>query len=166
MYAHVRSAAILASMMLALNCAPANATGDAPAAEASAPATSKITVQVLGRVKKPGDVVLDSGARLSDALAAAGAFAIEALVARVGGPLVPDTECSAGSTRFPYVFLSRTGDSSRHTGFMIDVAAVLRHDQRYDVLMLPNDKILVPECRPRAGFIRTPPTFPTPFAGS
>jgi protein involved in polysaccharide export with SLBB domain len=166
MHAHVRSAAVLASMMLALNCSPANAAGDTPAADAPAPANAKITVQVLGRVKHPGNVVLDSGARLSDALTAAGAFAIEPLVARVGGPLVPDTECTPGGAQLRYVFLSRTVDSSRHTAYMIDYAAVLKHDLRYDMLMRPDDKILVPECRTRSGIILPPPTFPRPFAGS
>ena len=165
MHAHVRSAAVLASMMLALNCSRATAA-DAPAADAPQAAAVKVTVQVLGRVKNPGDVVLDSGARLSDALAAAGAFALEALVARVGGPLVLDTECTPGGARLRYVFLSRTADTARQTSYMIDVAAVLKHDQRYDLLMRPNDKILVPECRPTSGFIRTPPTFPQPFVGS
>ena len=165
MHAHIRPIAVLASVMLALNCTPASAD-DATPAVAPPPATASFTVQVLGRVKKPGEIVLDSGARLSDALTAAGAFAIEALVARVGGPLVLDTECTPGGARLRYVFLMRTVDSSRHTAYMIDYWAVLKHDLRYDMLMRPDDKIVVPECRPASGFIRTPPTFPNPFAGS
>ena len=166
MHAHVRSAAVLASMMLALNCSPSNAAGDAPAADAPAPATAKITVQVLGRVRNPGDVVLDSGARLSDALTAAGAFAIETLVARVGGPLVPDTECTPGGERLRYVYLARTSETSRNTAYAIDFAALLKHDPRYDMLLRPNDRIFVPDCRPWSRIILPPPTFPRPFAGS
>ena len=166
MHARVRSAAILAGTMLALNCMPALAAGDAPAADSPAPATSKITVQVLGRVKNPGYVVLDSGARLSDALTAAGAFAIEALVARVGGTPVPDTECTPGGERLRYVYLARTNDTSPNKAYVIDFGALLKHDPRYDMLLRPNDKIFVPECRPWSRIILPPPTFPHPFAAS
>ena len=166
MNAHVRSGAVLASMMLALTCSPASAAGDAPAAGASPLAAPKVTVQVLGRVKNPGDVVLDAGARLSDALTAAGAFAIETLVARVGGPLVPDTECTPGGAQLRFVYLARTNETSQRTTYAIDYAAVLKHDLRYDMLMRPNDKVFVPDCRPWSRIILPPPTFPRPFAGS
>ena len=166
MHARVRSAAVLASMMLALNCAPARAGGDAPAADTPAPAAAKVTVQVLGRVKSPGTIVLDSGARLSDALTAAGAFAIEPLVARVGGTPVPDAECTIGGSGLRYVFLTRTVDSSHQRSYAIDVWAVRQHDARYDMLMNPNDKIIVPECRRWSRTILTPPTFPRQLAGS
>jgi hypothetical protein len=45
----------------------------APSLPATAPAAEKIRVQILGRVKTPGDLVLDDGARLSDALRVPGA---------------------------------------------------------------------------------------------
>jgi protein involved in polysaccharide export with SLBB domain len=157
---------MLAGMMLALYAAPVSAAGDAPVAETPAPATSKITVQVVGRVRTPGDVVLDSGARLSDALTAAGAFAIERLVARVGGTPIPDTECTPGGEQLRYVYLARTNDTSPNKAYVIDFRALLKHDPRYDMLLRPNDKIFVPECRPWSRIILRPPTFPHPFAAS
>jgi protein involved in polysaccharide export with SLBB domain len=153
-------------MMVALNAAPASAYADAPVADTPAPATSKITVHVIGRVKNPGDVVLDSGARVSDALTAAGAFAIERLIARVGGTPIPDTECTPGAEQLRYVYLARTNDTSANKAYAIEFAAVLKHDPRYDMLLRPNDKIFVPDCRPWSRIILPPPTFPRPFAGS
>jgi protein involved in polysaccharide export with SLBB domain len=153
-------------MMLGLNATPASAGGDAPVAGTPVPATSTITVQVVGRVKNPGDVVLDSGARLSDALAAAGAFAIERLVARAGGTPVPDTECTPGGEQLRYVYLARTNDTAPNKAYAIDFAALLKHDPRYDMLLRPNDKIFVPDCRPWSRIMLPPPTFPRPFAGS
>ena len=134
---------------------------------AATPGTGvKFTVQVQGRVKSPGSIELDSGARLSDALTAAGAFAIERLIARVGGTPIPDTECTPGGSALRYVYLTRTVGSSHNTSYAIDFAALLKHDPRYDMLLQPNDKIFVPECRPWSRLILPPPTFPTPFAAS
>ena len=155
MHARIRSAALLASMLLALNCVSASAAGDGTPADA--PATAKISVQVLGRVKSPGTVVLDSGARLSDALAAAGAFAIEPLIARIGGTPIVDTECTPGGPANRYVFLARSVDASHTPVYFIEIAAVRKHDARYDMLMQPNDKIFVPECH-----WLTRPHFPIP----
>jgi len=132
----------------------------------AAPSAVKFTVQVLGRVKHPGAIRLDAGARLSDALTAAGAD-IEKLVARVGGLPVPDTDCALGGPGLRNVYLMRTTDaSSKGPTFAIDVSlARQQHDLRYDPLLQDNDRIYVPECRPRVKIISTPPTFPIPFDG-
>lgn len=154
MHARIGSAVGVAGLLLTLNCVPARAVeGPAP----DAPATEKVAVQVLGRVKSPGTVVLDSGSRLSDALAAAGAFALEPLVARTGGTPIVDTECTPGGPANRYVFLARTIDASHKPVYFVDFAAVRNHDPRYDMLMQPNDKIFVPECR-----WLTRPHFPIP----
>ncbi|MDQ6942003.1 MAG: SLBB domain-containing protein [Candidatus Eremiobacteraeota bacterium] len=147
-------------MLLALVVPPpARADGDR-AADTAPPAAAKFTVLVLGRVKKPGNVVLDSGARLTDALTAAGAYAIEALVARLGGTPIVDPECTPGGPQLPYAYLMRTStaDSSKSIGYAIDLARVRQHDLRYDMLLKPNDKIFVPECR---SLIK--PRFPIPL---
>lgn len=154
MHPRISSAVVVAGLLLALNCVPARAV-DGPAPDATA--TAKVTVQVLGRVKSPGTVVLESGARLSDALAAAGAFALEPLVARPGGTPIVDTECTPGGPANRYVFLARAVDASHNPVYLIDIAAVRKHDLRYDMLMQPNDKIFVPECR-----WLTRPHFPIP----
>jgi protein involved in polysaccharide export with SLBB domain len=127
---------------------PARADGDRTAETVPAPA-AKLTVQVLGRVKKPGEVVLDAGARLSDALTAAGAFVLERLIARVGGTPIVDPECTPGGPQLRYVYIMRTSatDSSKTTGYAVDLARMVQHDVRFDMLLSPNDKIFVPECR-------------------
>ena len=160
MHAHIRSAVVLTSMLLAFAVSPpARAADDRTTETVSAPA-AKIAVQVLGRVKKPGEVVLDSGARLSDALTAAGAFAIERLVARVGGTPIVDPECTPGGPQLRFVYITRTSttDSSKTTSYAVDLARMVQHDLRYDMLLSPNDKIFVPECRSL-----TQPRFPIPM---
>lgn len=138
---------------------PAAVRADVPTAPAAtAPAAAKIRVQVLGRVKTPGNLELDAGARLSDALTASGAFAIEKLVARLGGEPVSDTECVPGGTRLPYVYLVRTGDDSRTVSFAVDITRMQRRDDlRNDPVLKANDKVFVPDCRERFA-----PRFPIP----
>ncbi len=156
--------AVLAFAVFALCGASASAQvaqggpGDQPAV-----AVEKVRVHVSGRVKTPGIVELDAGARLSDALNASGAFAFETLVARVGGTPVPDTACMLGGPNLRTVVLIRTTAASRPVFSMIDVSlARQQHDLRYDPLLKANDKIVVPECPPKVKIISTPPMFPTP----
>ena len=153
----------LASIAFSFAPSPARADdvpGPAPAAT-TAPAAAKLSVQVLGRVEHPGAYKLDAGTRLSDALNAAGAWAFETLVARLGGTPVPDTECMLGGSGLQNVFLMRTTETSKNMGYMIDVTMMRRqHDLRYDPLLQDRDRIFVPECRPKAKFIPTPPMFP------
>ena len=161
MRARIGSAAVLAGLVLALNRFAAGAAGDG--APPDAPATAKVTVQVFGRVRSPGPVVLDSGARLSDALAAAGAFAIEPLVARAGGTPILDTECTPGGPSNRYVFLARAVDALHKAAYAVDIAAVRKRDLRYDMLVQPNDKIFVPECRWLTRPHNPIPTFDPPL---
>ncbi len=148
-----RVAAILASTVLLLAPAAARAA-DAPAQApvtpaTTAPAATKLRIQVAGRVKNPGTLQFDAGARLSDALTAAGAD-FEKLIARIGGAPVPDTDCVLGGPALQYVYLMRTTESSKVTGYVIDVSiARQQHDLRYDPLLQDNDRIFVPECRPK-----------------
>ncbi len=133
---------------------------DAPAPAPAVTAAAKLTVHVLGRVKIPGTLRLDAGAQLSDARTAAGAD-VEKLVARVGGAPVPDTDCALGGSGSRNVYLMRTTESSKATAYVIDVSlARQQHDLRYDPLLQDNDRIYVPECRPKVKVISTPPTFP------
>ena len=160
--------AAFASIVLSLFPTAAHAAGvPAPAlpATTTAPAAAKLTVQVLGQVKRPGALRLDAGARLSDALTAAGAN-VEKLVARAGGAPVPDTDCALGGPGLRHVFLLRTTEASKTIGFEIDVSlARQQHDVRYDPLLQDNDQIYVPQCRPGVKVISAPPTFPIPYDG-
>ncbi len=149
----------LTSIMLTLSPAAASAAADAPPAPPSAPKSeAKIAVQVSGRVKNAGDHALDDGARLSDALAAAGTFGYvpgdtALLVDAVRG-------CAAGESDLHRVFLIRasTKPDAPHLIYQIDVAqARERHDLRYDPVLRQGDKIVVPECRPTAILIAHPP---------
>jgi protein involved in polysaccharide export with SLBB domain len=145
------AAVVLASMMLASDLSPVGAD-DVPAAgpPTTAPVVAKFTVQVVGRVKNPGTYQLEAGARLSDALNKAGAYSVEALVARLGGTPLVDRDCEPGGARLPYVFLVHTSREAPNSGpgYMVDVAmARQKHDLRFDPLLQPNDKIYVPECR-------------------
>ena len=158
-----RAALVVAAIVLSVTpCAVRGADG-VPAqgpAGTPAPAAVKFTVQVLGRVKNPGDVHLESGARLSDALTAAGAV-FDTLLALTPGPLVRDTECTLGGPGLPWVFLTRPSATPKTASYIIDIARALRdHDLRYDPLLRDNDRIFVPECRPKSRMIPTPPTFP------
>ncbi|HEY0380933.1 MAG TPA: SLBB domain-containing protein [Candidatus Elarobacter sp.] len=157
-------AAALASTILALGVTPVSAD-DVPAAGSAvtAPAAPKLTVQVLGRVKNPGNVELDAGARLSDALVKAGAYAVETLVARTLGSVIADLDCVPGGADLQYVFLTRAAAESAGSGpsFQVDVAkARQQHDVRYDPLLQQNDKIFVPECRSRRRPMLVPPIAP------
>ncbi len=155
-----------ASIVLALSPAAAEAAdvpAQTPAPPATtAPAAAKLHVRVIGRVKNPGTLQLDAGARLSDALTAAGAN-FEKLIARVGGVPVPDTNCVLGGPGLRNVYLTRTNEASKQATYAIDVSiARQQHDVRYDPLLQDDDHIYVPRCRPKVKVILTPPTFPTP----
>ena len=162
-------AAVLASIVLTLAPAAARA-GDLPAQvpappTTTAPAPAKLRVHVAGRVKNPGTLQLAAGARLSDALTAAGAD-FEPLIARVGGAPVPDTECVLGGSGLRNVYLTRATAASKQATYIIDVSIARQlHDLRYDPLLQDDDRIVVPECRRNSKVILTPPTFPTPFDG-
>ena len=160
-----RTAMAVATVVLSLSPIAARGGEDVsapPPAATTGPVAAKVSVKVLGRVKNPGTLQLDTGARLSDALTAAGAQ-FDTLVALSAGPLVRDSYCMLGSRGSQYVFLTRTAETSKYTSYMIDVSIMLRHhDLRYDPLLRDDDKIVVPECRPRMKFISTPPTFPKP----
>ena len=155
----------IALATIAIGAAPAAVQADvAPASPApnapAVPAAANVRVQVLGRVQKPGHITLAAGARLSDALTASGAYAIERLVARLGGEPVPDTECVLGGADLRLVYLTRTGDDSRRIAFAIDVArARQQHDLRCDPVLKDDDKIFVPECR---NLLK--PRFPIPVS--
>ncbi|HEY6236124.1 MAG TPA: SLBB domain-containing protein [Candidatus Elarobacter sp.] len=150
----------LGSVVLSVTPAMAHAADVLEPTATTAPAAAKLTVQVLGRVKQPGTVRLETGARLSDALTAAGAQ-FDTLVALGPGPLVRDTDCMLGGSSLQYVFLTRTTETSKNMSYMIDISNMLRHhDLRYDPLLRDDDKIVVPECRPQGRMIATPPTFP------
>ena len=157
----VLSAIALSLVATAASARPADVpTPAATATGTTALASAELTLQVLGRVKNPGTLRLDSGARLSDALTAAGAE-FDPLVARVAGPLVRDTDCMLGGASQQYVFLARPSDTPKNISYMIDVSIMLRqHDLRYDPLLRDGDKIFLPECRPRMKIVATPPTFP------
>jgi SLBB domain-containing protein len=158
-----RTAVAVATVLLSLSPIAARGGEDVPAPLPTAttgPVAAKVSVKVLGRVKNPGTLQLDTGARLSDALTAAGAQ-FDTLVALSPGPLVRDSYCMLGGPGSRYVFLTRTTETSKKNGYMIDVSIMLRHhDLRYDPLLRDDDEILVPECRPQMKFIPTPPTFP------
>lgn len=108
-------------------------------ADPATPVTGAIRVQVLGAVVHPGDLVLATGSRLSDALAAAGArsasttdeFTIEAAF----GP----------GSDLRRVFLTRTIDG-RPVSRQID-ARRSSAESSDDPLLQPGDKIYVPEVR-------------------
>lgn len=134
-------------------CPTAATAADAtpPVADAASKSAARIAVQVTGRVKNAGEYSLADGARLSDALAAAGAFPA---VPGPGDttPLVDAVRgCTAGESDLHRVYLVRasTTSASQHLAYQIDVAnARDRHDVRYDPLLRNDDKIIVPECRP------------------
>ena len=159
--------ALFASIVLSSAPVAAHA-GDVPpqtpvAPTTTAPVAPKLTVQVIGRVKHPGTLRLDAGARLSDALTAAGAD-FETLIARVGGAPVPDTDCVLGGPELAQG-LPHAHDRSveARSRYAIDVSvARQQHDLRYDPLLQDDDEIYVPQCRPKVKVILTPPTFPTP----
>jgi protein involved in polysaccharide export with SLBB domain len=160
-------AAVFTSIVLSLVATAATTrAADVPASvPASAPAAAKLRVHVVGRVKHPGTLQLDAGARLSDALTAAGAD-FEKLIARVGGEPVPDTDCVLGGPSLRQVYLTRTTETSKPATYAIDVSmARQQHDVRYDPLLRDDDRIFVPQCRPKVKVILTPPTFPTPLNG-
>ena len=154
--------AALTTVMLTAAPAFTRAADEGPPAAVTpspAPVATKFTVQVIGAVKKPGKYVFDEGARLSDALAAAGMNDVDTANGRAGIP-IDSLSCTFGGGDLHRVFLTRTVDSSRSLSYMIDVAlARQRQDLRYDPLLRANDRILVPECR-RSGPIFTPPMFP------
>jgi hypothetical protein len=130
---------------------------------AADPGVVKFTVHVIGRVKNPGSYALGPGARLSDALTAAGAYAIDAVVARVGGTPVVNPDCTPGGADLRYVYLARTALSNPPT-YEIDVSrARMQHDLRYDPLLREGDKIYVPECRTPIKMTLPPPPFPRSF---
>jgi hypothetical protein len=149
MRVYVCSAIAVASIVLGFGPAASRAATDTPAvgSETPAPVVAKFTVQIIGRVKKPGNIVLDQGARLSDALAAAG--------------VKESSGCTFGGADLHRVFLTRAVESSGSTSYMIDVALAQQHkDLRYDPLLRANDRIFVPECRPSGIPILTPPMVP------
>ena len=66
-----------------------------------------------------------------------------------------------GGPSLQYVFLTRTTETSKNISYMVDVSIMLRQrDLRYDPLLRDADKIFVPECRPKAKIMATPPTLP------
>jgi hypothetical protein len=149
MRVYVYSAIAVASIMLGFGPAASRAAADTPAvgSEMPAPVAAKFTVQIIGRVNRPGKYVLDEGARLSDALAAAG--------------MNDSPGCTFGGADLHRVFLTRAVESSRSASYMIDVALAQQHnDLRYDPLLRANDRIFVPECRPSGIPILTPPIVP------
>ncbi|MBV8748203.1 MAG: SLBB domain-containing protein [Candidatus Eremiobacteraeota bacterium] len=164
--------AFAALMTVVLSSAPAHARAaddvqPAPVAPTPMPVAPKVAVQVLGMVKNPGNYSLDAGARLSDALAAAGLSTIDAVNARAG--IAPDAPgCTAGGADFHRVFLTRRNEASKTwaSSYQIDVARVdvararLNKDVQYDPLLRADDKIYVAECRPFRFPILVPPTFP------
>jgi protein involved in polysaccharide export with SLBB domain len=160
-------ATAIASIVVLSASAPSRADDGQvpPAATTAVPAAAKFTVHVVGRVKHPGTLQLDAGARLSDALTAAGAD-FETLIARAGGTPVPDTDCVLGGPSLRQVYLTRTTAASKPATYAIDVSmARQQHDVRYDPLLRDDDRIYVPQCRPKVKVILTPPTFPTPLNG-
>lgn len=160
MCVRVRSAMVLACVILMLGPPPPSAAADDPAAALSPvpTGTARITVTILGSVGSPGIRTFDVGARLSDALAAAGLAAVDAVNARAGIP--PDARgCTFGGADRHRVFLLRSAESPNPATYAIDVAlARQRNDLRYDPLLRENDKIYVPECRP----FRIPIVVPLP----
>jgi hypothetical protein len=77
--------------------------GPAAGGEPRAPAATTFTVQILGEVMKPGTYALADGARLSDALAAAGRSHVDAANARIG--IAADAPgCTAGGADLHRVF--------------------------------------------------------------
>ena len=161
--------ALFASIVLSSAPVAAHAGDVSPqtpvAPTTTAPVAPKLNVHVMGRVKHPGTLRLDAGARLSDALTAAGAD-FETLIARVGGAPVPDTDCVLGGPSLRQVYFTRTTEASKDATYAIDVSAARQqHDLRYDPLLRDDDRIYVPQCRPKVKVILTPPTFPTHVDG-
>ena len=157
MCVRVRSAIALASIILLLGPPTPSVAADDPAGPSPMPtAAARITVTVLGSVRSPGIHTLDVGARLSDALAAAGLATVDAVNARAG--ILPDARgCTSGGADRHRVFLMRSAESSNPATYAIDVAlARQRNDLRYDPLLRENDKIYVPECRPFRILISVP----------
>jgi protein involved in polysaccharide export with SLBB domain len=144
--AFVRTPFLAAAVLLVIAPCPAMAGAD-PAPSPSA-TVETVKVLVLGAVPAPGAFALPAGARLSDALEAAGLRAPGTPLRNVKVADLDDlaSGCASNLADLHRVFLTRTRDGKTLPSYMIDLERSWS-DSRYNVVLRDGDKIFVPQCR-------------------